>query len=116
MVIVFWCFYTHSLSITNIFYLLDMLYSAYEKLKLEQQEVPQVAETDDLAWLRESNERLRNEMLRVSYTFLMMLSICVLNGKVALIVIGAIRKASATTAAAYQRARIKQSRDGYRIN
>lgn len=44
----------------------DMLHSAYERLKLEQQEVPQVAETDDLAWLRESNERLRSEMLRLS--------------------------------------------------
>lgn len=44
-----------------------MLHSAYERLKLEQQEVPQVAETDDLAWLRESNERLRSEMLRVRH-------------------------------------------------
>lgn len=60
-------FFWDPLSITNTCYLLDMLYSAYEKLKLDQQEVPQVAETDDLAWLRESNERLRNEMLRVSH-------------------------------------------------
>lgn len=76
-----------------------MLYSAYERLKLDQQEIPKVSETDDLAWLRESNERLRSEMLRVRHTndvFDLYLNI-----KVAFIIIGAIGKAPTATAATY---------------